>query len=363
VRRLTASGFLLLAASGIAAQAPPAPPPAPSKELVVAVYEAPPWCMRKADGDWHGATADLWKAIADRAGLAYRFEEVRSDRVLEGIRGGRYATSAGPWAMSLQREQLMEFTHAYTVAGLAIAVRQTSERDRWISFVEALTTPTALKVYFGIASLALVAGLVVWRLERRHNPQFPARPLTGIGSGFWWAGVTTSGVGYGDKVPVTIWGRAAALLWMLISLILITALIGFVTARLAVTELGNVHSINGLRRVKVGTVAGSASADFLRRQDIPHRLYASPERALVALRARELGAVVYSDVALRFYVQRDATHALELVPGVVEAQSYAFPLADGSPLREPLNAALRTVLASGIWRDITDRFLVPEGDR
>ncbi|HEX4440149.1 MAG TPA: transporter substrate-binding domain-containing protein [Thermoanaerobaculia bacterium] len=358
MRRLTASGFLLLAASWLGAQTPAQP-----KELVVAVYEAPPWCMKKPDGDWHGATVDLWKAIADRAGLSYRLEEAQSDRILDEIRGGRYATSAGPFASTLERERVMEFTHSYTVTGLAIAVRQTSERDRWLSFLEALTTPTALKVYLGIAVLALVAGLVVWRLERRHNPQFPARPLTGIGSGFWWAGVTSSGVGYGDKVPVTMWGRAAALLWMLISLVMITALIGFVTARLAVTELGNVHSIAGLHRVKVGSVAGSASADFLRRQDIPHRLYTSPEKALVALRARDVGAVVFSDVVLRYYVQRDATHALELVPGVVEAQSYAFPLVDGSPLREPLNAALRNVLATGVWRDITDRFLLPEGDR
>jgi len=336
-------------------------PPAPRKELAVAVYEAPPWCMKKPDGDWHGATVDLWRAIADRAGLAYRFEEARSDRILEDVRLGRYATSAGPWSVTLERERLMDFTHSYTVAGLAIAVRQTSERDRWIAFVEALTTPTALKVYLGIATLALVAGVVVWRLERSHNSQFPTRPLTGIGSGFWWAGVTSSGVGYGDKVPVTMWGRAAALVWMLVSLIMITALIGFVTARLAVTELGNVHSIAGLRRVKVGTVTGSASADFLRRQDIPHRLYDSPQRALVALRARDVGAVVYSDVALDYYVRRDATHALELVPGVVEAQSYAFPLADGSPLREPLDTALRSVLASGVWRDISDRYLAPEG--
>ena len=319
--------------------------------------------MKRADGDWHGATVDLWKAVAAKAGLAYRFEEAPSDRILEEVRRGRYATSAGPWSKTLERERLMDFTHAYTVAGLAIAVRQTSEKDRWISFVEALTTSTALKLYLGIALLAFVAGLVVWRLERRHNPQFPARPLTGIGSGFWWAGVTTSGVGYGDKVPVTMWGRAAALLWMLISLILITALIGFVTARLAVTELGNVHSIAGLRRVKVGTVAGSASADFLRRQDIPHRLYANPEKALAALRARDVGAVVYSDVALHYYVERDATHALDLVPGVVEAQSYAFPLADGSPLRDPLDAALRNVLASGIWRDVSDRYLAGDGDR
>ncbi|WP_367182700.1 ion channel [uncultured Christiangramia sp.] len=32
-----------------------------------------------------------------------------------------------------------------------------------------------------------------------------------IGSGFWWAGVTMITIVYGDKAPVTFWGRAIAL--------------------------------------------------------------------------------------------------------------------------------------------------------
>jgi ABC-type amino acid transport substrate-binding protein len=317
--------------------------------------------MKDSDGKWRGATVDLWKALAAETGVPYRFEETPSARILDAIVDGRIATSAGPWAATLGRQRIMDFTHAYAVTGIGIAVRKTSERDRWLAFVEALTTPTALQIYLAIALLALAAGTVVWRIERRHNAMFPARPVPGIGSGFWWAGVTTSGVGYGDKVPITVAGRAVALFWMFVSLIMITALIGFVTARLAVAELGEVRGIGGLRRVTVGTVAGSAAADFLRRQDIRHRLFKDVDEALHALRERDVAAVVYGDVALRYYVQRDSTRSMDLVPGVIEAQSYAFPLPDGSPLRDPLDRALRHVLASSTWRDISDRYLGSDG--
>lgn len=363
MRRLTACGFLLLLAVArtLAAQAPPSP--APPKDFVVAVYEAPPWCMKQPDGSWRGATVDLWKTLAAEAGFKYRLQEIPLGDILDGVADGRYATSAGPWAATVERQQVLDFSHSYVVSGLAIAVRQTSERDRWLSFVEALTRPTALKLYFSIAALTLLTAAVMWMLERRRNPAFPARPGPGIGAGYWWAGVTMSGVGYGDKVPIGVPGRVLALAWMFVSLVLSTALIAFVTARLAIAELGEVHSVTGLRRVMVGTIQGSSSADFLRRQEIRHRLYAGVPEALEALRRRDVAAVVYGESILRYYVQRDAARELELVPGIVEPQSYAFPLRDGSPLRAPLNAALRHVLASSTWRDLSDRYLGTDGAR
>ena len=354
---------LLLAGPAIADE-PQRQPEPQQKQLVVAVYEAPPWSMKQADGSWHGVTVDLWNALAADVGLAYRLEEVPVGQILDGVASGRFATSAGPWAATVERQQVMDFTHSYVTTGLSIAIRRTNDRDRWISLITALTTPTALKLYLGIALLTLVAGSVVWWLERRHNPHFPARPLPGVGAGFWWAGVTTAGVGYGDKVPITLWGRAVALFWMLVSLVMITALIGFVTARLAVAEIGEIHGIAGLRRgLTVGTVATSASADFLRREDIPHRIYASLPDALGALRTGEVRAVVYGNVILRYYAQRDPTQSLEIVPGVIEPQSYAFPLPDRSPLREPLNQAMRRAIASPGWRDLADRYLGSDTSR
>ena len=356
--RLAAFG-VLLSSVPLAAQTGPASEAA--SPLPVAIYEAPPWSMKQADGNWQGATVELWKALAAEAGFSYRLQEVPLREILDGVADGRYATSAGPWAATVERQQLLDFSHSYVVTGLGIAVRQTSERDRWFSFLEALITPTALKLYLAIAVLTLIAAALMWLLERRRNAAFPQRPGPGIGAGYWWAGVTMSGVGYGDKVPIGVPGRALALLWMLVSLVLSTALIAFVTARLAIAELGEVHGLSGLRRVTAGTVQSSAAADFLRRQDIKHRLYASVPDALSGLRNREVAAVVYGDVILRYFVQRDASRSLELVPGIVAPESYAFPLRDGSPLRQPLNRALRHVLASSTWRDLSDRYLGAQG--
>jgi polar amino acid transport system substrate-binding protein len=333
----------------------------PGRELVVGVYEAPPWAMKGQGGEWRGLTVDLWKELAADLGLEYRFVEAAPNLILDAVSQGRMDLSAGPSAATIQLEQLMDFTHAYIVSGVGVAVRRRGDQDRWLAVVEALSTPTALRLYAGVAVLMFLAGAALWLLERRRNAMFGGSAAQGLGSGFWWAGVTTVGVGYGDKVPVTFGGRLTALLWMFISLILITSLTAFVAARLAVAELGEIRGVASLRNAVSAGIAGSAATDFLRREKLPHRLYVTGPEAITALLAGDVQAVVYNAPVLRYYAERDSGKRIEVLPVTLEAMSYAFPLPDGSPLRGPLNAALRRVMAEAHWRDLQDQYLVGVG--
>jgi ABC-type amino acid transport substrate-binding protein len=358
-RSLAATGALLLAAA-LSSAAPVSVPPSPDRELVVGVYEAPPWAMKGQDGEWSGLTVDLWKALAADLKLPYRFVEGSLSGVLEAVSRGRMDVAAGPFAATIEREQLLDFTHTYVVSGVGIAIRRQGDQDRWLSVVEALSKPTALWLYAGVAVLLFLAGATLWLLERRHNAMFGGSTAQGLGSGFWWAGVTTVGVGYGDKVPITFWGRLMALLWMFISLILVTSLTAFVAARLAVAELGEVRGVTNLRNAVSAGIEGSVSTDFLRREKLPHRLYATAPKAIEALLAGDVKAVVYNGPVLRYYAEHDPGKRIEVLPGILEAMPYAFPVPDGSPLRGPLNTALRREMAESHWRDLKDKYLGAE---
>ena len=356
ILRWAAVGLLGALARGAAAQTASAPP-GPGRELAVGIFAAPPWSMKDAGGQWHGLTVDLWKDLAADLDYRYRFVESGPDAILDQINQGTLDTAAGPYAATVEREREVDFSHAYALSGIGIAILRARDEDRWLAVVEALSTPTALRLYTGIVLLVFLAGAALWLLERRRNAMFAGRALQGIGSGFWWAGVTTVGVGYGDKVPITFWGRLVGLFWMFVSLILITSFTAFVTTKLAFFDVARIQGPGELRHAVIGTVEGSASVDLLRREDLTHRVYPNVPAAIEALVARDVQAVVYGSVVLRYYADRDPGRRIEVLPGRLEAFNFAFPLKDGSPLRDPLNGALRRVLNESHWNDLKNRYL------
>jgi voltage-gated potassium channel len=83
----------------------------------------------------------------------------------------------------------------------------------------------AVYVAGGTALLLFCGALAVLDAERGH----PGANIRNFGDAAWWAVVTVSTVGYGDRYPITTEGRAVALGLMLGGI----ALLGVVTATIA----------------------------------------------------------------------------------------------------------------------------------
>ncbi len=55
---------------------------------------------------------------------------------------------------------------------------------------------------------------------------FGGKPIHGFGSALWFAAVTMTTVGYGDKTPQTPLGRGLAFIWMFLGIVLVSAFTG-----------------------------------------------------------------------------------------------------------------------------------------
>ncbi|XP_068724679.1 uncharacterized protein [Montipora capricornis] len=86
-----------------------------------------------------------------------------------------------------------------------------SFRNVWVLLALSITT-------------SMISGIIIWLLERRKNPlEFPSSFWQGFREGTWWALVTMTTVGYGDKSPKSFLARVYSAAWMILGIIILSA--------------------------------------------------------------------------------------------------------------------------------------------
>ncbi len=351
---MTARTLAVLALVGRAAMASASPPaPAP---LNVGAFPAPPFMMKQTDGTWTGVAAELWAEVARREKLEWRFVEGEPGNLVAGLVDGSLDVVAFPMVPTLERERVMDFTYGWYRTGLGIAVQRPSESRRWLSLGRTLLSAGYLQVFGALLLSLAVAGLVIWIFEKRANPDHFGPGLRGIGDGVWWAAVTAASVGYGDRVPITAAGRAVAVVWMLFSILFISAFTGSVAGRVAIQHFEELRSPDDLRRVRVVVVESSSGLEYARRNKIRATVVHSMDDGFRAVASGDAEALVAGEALLRHRTTRSFPELIVL-PAILETQTYSFGLPDGSPLRERLNRRLLEVLEEPVWQNISYRYL------
>ena len=309
--------------------------------IVVAVKQAPPFSIKQADGEWTGTSITLWRDIADELELDYTLHETTLDDMIAGVADGRYAVAVAALTVTSEREAIVDFTHPFYTTGLAIAV--SSDREPyWAGVLETVFSLAFLKLIATLALIQLAIGSLVWSLERRANPeQFPDDPARGVPTGFWWATVTMTTVGYGDKAPKSPLGRAVALVWMLASMVILASVTATIASSLTIDRLdARLRGPEDLQRFEVGVIDQTTGAAFMRDEKIVAHGFADAEAAIAALDQHEIDALVWDAPLLRTAIAEHPELDLELVPGVFQRQDYAISVGEGSPLRESINRVM-----------------------
>jgi polar amino acid transport system substrate-binding protein len=358
LRALAAGAMLAITCGcGAAQTAAPADPPLPDRELIVATREVPPFAMKQNDGSWRGISIELWRRLAERLHLRYRFSEQASNQdILNGVANGSFDAGIAAITVTAARERIVEFTQPYYTAGLGVAVSMAE--PRWLAIFRTLLSFGFLQAVSILLGLALCVGFVIWLLERRRTEHFSGG-AKGLGTGFWWSASAMTQAGGGPHAPATLPGRVVAIGWMIASVIAVAVFTAGITSALTKRELqGVVHALSDLRHVRVGAIAGTPTIDYLDRERIPHRNFASAEQGLTALQAGTIDALVYDKPLLSWLVLQDFSTTLRVLDIVFEHQNYAIALpASGSPLQRVINVPLLEETESDWWDQTVFQYL------
>ncbi|HWK86308.1 MAG TPA: transporter substrate-binding domain-containing protein [Xanthobacteraceae bacterium] len=328
------------------------------RELVVGVKEAPPFTMKNSDEVWVGLSIELWERIASDLKQKFRYIEAKTvNDLLQGTESGKFDVGVGAITVTAERERRLDFTQPFYTTGLGIAVPTVSNMS-WVPVVRAMTSFGFLQAVLGLLGLALFAGFLMWLLERRHNENFGGSLGRGLTSSVWWSTLAMTQRTRADTGPRTVAGRVVGIIWMIASIIAIAVFTAGITSLLTTKQLqGLVHNVDDLRSVRVGTVAGTAAEETLKKMRIKSRNFATAAEGIAAIRRGALDAFVFDRALLAWTVQQGGSPGIQLLDTTFDPQNYALVLPNGSPLRKPATVAQLAATQSNWWQEASFRYL------
>lgn len=328
--------------------------------LRVAVYDVAPYGWVGRDGLFSGLSVELWRRVAEDLHLTYRLTLVsQMDAILTGLERGQFDAAIGAITITPGRLARVDFSYPTHRSGVAVAFpKQAGPIAAVLSYGAGVKELSFLIVL--ILALLLLIGVLMWTFERprRNATQLSDSSLTTLNEGIYWAVVTMTTVGYGDKTPKTPIGRFLAVLWMLGSLALIsllsTSLVAHMTAdRVEADQMPRNGDLDGKR---LAAVADSSGAEYLEEEHFQYSKYTNLREALASLASGKSDAVVNSVGALQYLISTQFSGVIPMPRGLLATAYMAFALPQNSPLKKSLDSALIEITASVEWRSLEDSY-------
>ncbi|MBE9194093.1 transporter substrate-binding domain-containing protein [Synechocystis sp. LEGE 06083] len=341
--------------------------PSNSQKLKVGVVGNPPFVIHgENDGEVTGISLDVWRAIAQSQ--KWNSEYLRQNSISEGIKAvaeGKLDILIGPISVTPERAAIegITFTQPYFSSGVGILIPG-----------EPLGLWERLAPFFGLAALSsagvltlllFLVGNLIWLAEHRKNPeQFSPHYPEGVQNGMWFALVTLTTVGYGDRSPRTKLGQLVAGVWMVVALLSFSSITAglasaFTTALSEANATPLFSSVNDIKNKDIAVVRDTTAVDWARfyRADIKEAN--NLVGAVALLEKEQVQAVMFDRPALIYYTQQHPEAKLKVTEIRISLEPYGFVIEENSPLKKPLNVEILDLIYSRRITEFTERWLGP----
>lgn len=356
----TASAPALAQNPAPAAAPTQAPPPAPAGMLRVVTRNLEPFSF-DVEGSRVGFASELWDALAMKLGMPYEIEVVGSaQEIIDAVQQKRADIGVGAISVTSKREELIDFSQPFYESGLQILVNggSGSYASQVLGLVKNLFNPKLIGAFLLLLFTMLVISHLVWRYEHKVNSdQWPEDYKAGLWESFWWTISTLLVGGADNKGPVGAGGRIIAIVWMLLSIVLVSLLTASFTTTLTVNSLkGDINGPGDLPGRHVATVQGSTAETWLNEKGAKVTAVIDVAACIDALKSGKVQAVVYDAPILQYEAAKSNDKTLQMIGPVFERQNYAFALQQNSDLRERLNQALLLLSEEGIGSELRGKY-------
>jgi ABC-type amino acid transport substrate-binding protein len=356
---LLSAGLFASLVPTVGAQAPAAAA-APSAKLRVVTRNLEPFSFEK-DGRRVGYAAELWDQLARETGLEYDITVVNTAQdMIDALKAKSADVGVGAVSVTAKREEVIDFSQPFYESGLQVLVSGSSGSfvDNIFSLLGNLFNLELIGAFLLLMVTMFIISHLVWRYEHKVNgDQWPEDYKAGIWESFWWTLSTLLVGGADNKGPVGVGGRIVAIVWMLLSIVLVSLLTASFTTTLTINTLkGDINGPGDLPGRKVATVKGSTTETWLTAKGAKVVPLATPADCVISLKSGDVEAVVYDAPVLQYEAGKLNDEKLQMVGPVFERQNYAFALQQDSTIRERLNQALLKLSEQGVGNELRKKY-------
>lgn len=338
--------------------------PVHAEKIRVVTRNLEPFAFEQ-DGRRVGYAMELWDQVARETSLEYEVQTVSTaQEIIDALQNKTADVGVGALSVTSKREAIIDFSQPFYESGLQVLVAGGggSFTDTLWQLMGNIFNWKLIGMFLLLVLAMLIISHLVWMYEHKVNEDmWPRDYKQGIWESFWWTISTLLVGGADNKGPVGVGGRLIAIVWMLLSIVLVSLLTASFTTTMTINTLkGDINGPGDLPGRNVATITGSTSATWLTTRGAKVQTFASVEEAVEALRAKKVQAVVYDAPVLQYAITKVQDDKLHLVGSMFDRQNYAFALQQDSTYRERINRALLSLHERGVGLELRKKWFGEE---
>jgi polar amino acid transport system substrate-binding protein len=323
--------------------------------VVVTLFE--PFAMKQRinNDPWKyvGFDIELWEMIAKEINVETKIIESSFENIFKYVESGTADIGMSAISINYSREKNYDFSTPYKKSGLGILVKN-EKNYNIIKSLKGLFTGNFLKVWIALFVFVIITAHLIW-LAERGSDAFDDKYKTGIWQGLWWAFVTVSTVGYGDKVPKKPFSKVVAVFVIMAGI----AVAGLAFGQLsAIIEMdASEYSITckeNLKGKKVGCVKNTTSVKAVNKLGAYCVDKEHIEHVVDQLEKGEVDAVVF-DIPVLEYIAKNNPNVI-VVSKPFDLQDYGILMIQGSSRKEEIDQAILYLIENGKHQELKEKW-------
>ncbi len=252
---------------------------------------------------WLRGLGAIWEDLATKLGRQFSYVEFETVRdLVQATAAANIDVAVTNLTINQARAERVDFTQPWFDGGDRIMVG-TDRGSSFGSLIAGLSDAGFLEAYAWIASVIVVATVLLTLFDRRFDESFPKRWGDGIAESFYTVmSVATSGRPPSRKNLFGWIGRIWQGVWLVCGVAVVAYVTSSVTSVMTTLSLTNqITSLDDLSSQPVGVMAGTVQEDFAQSERLRARSYPGIDSAVEALVNGDVAAIIHDAPVLEYY--------------------------------------------------------------